>query len=302
MLGVCASSLRKTLEGGPSERCAEGGRKSSASSAPALAWELDSAHVVSLQCLVSLGRFRELSERLSGLLKEATDRGDLFAATSLAIRNTYLVRLMADEPSEGRRELKTAASRWSQGGFTMQHYFQIVGEAEISLYSGSGSAAWKGLLDVWWALEKSLLRRIQFVRIESQHLKGRCALAAAGNRSLSASNREKPLRSAARDARRIERQKTPWGAPLAALLQAGIASHRGDRVATLQRLASARAGFEAADMSVYAAAAARRCQGLLVGDADGGVLVAEADTWMKSEGIRNPERMTAMLAPGRWTG
>ena len=52
-----------------------------------VAWELDSAHVVSLQCLVSLGRFRELSEKLSSLLKEANDRGDLFAATSLAIRN-----------------------------------------------------------------------------------------------------------------------------------------------------------------------------------------------------------------------
>jgi ABC-type arginine transport system ATPase subunit len=266
-----------------------------------VAWELDSAHVVSLQCLVSLGRFRELSEKLSSLLKEAEDRGDLFAATSLAIRNAYLVRLMADEPAEGRRELRTAVSRWSQGGFTMQHYFQIVGEAEISLYSGSGSAAWKSLLDVWWALEKSLLRRIQFVRIESQHLKGRCALAAAGNRNLSVSDREKPLRSAARDARRIERQKTPWGAPLAALLQAGVASHRGDRVATLQRLASAQAGFEAADMSLYAAAA-RRCRGLLVGGEEGGALVAEADAWMKNEGIRNPERMTAMLAPGRWTG
>ena len=71
-------------------------------------------------------------------------------------------------------------------------------------------------------------------------------------------------------------------------------------MATLRRLASAQARFEAADTFFYAAAA-RRCQGLLVGDADGGVLVAEADTWMKNEGIRNPERMTAMLAPGRWT-
>jgi len=139
------------------------------------------------------------------------------------------------------------------------------------------------------------------VRIESQHLKGRCALAAAEGRNLSASNRERSLRSAARDARSIERQKTPWGAPLAALLHAGVASHRGDQVETLRRLSSALAGFEAADMFPYAAAA-RRCRGMRIGGTEGERLVAEADAWMASEDIRNPERMTAMLAPGRWTG
>ena len=54
-------------------------------------------------------------------------------------------------------------------------------------------------------------------------------------------------------------------------------------------------------MSLYAAAA-RRCRGLIIGGAEGATLVSEADAWMRNEGIRNPERMTAMLAPGRWTG
>jgi eukaryotic-like serine/threonine-protein kinase len=265
-----------------------------------VAWELDSAHVVSLQALVSLGRWRELAQRLSYLLKEANDRGDLFAATSLAVRNSYIVRLMADEPEKGRHELRAAAARWSQRGFTMQHYFRLVAETEISLYSGSGHAAWKSLRDQWWALERSLLRRIQFVAIESQHLKGRCVLAAAQSRSLSASSRQRLLRMAARDARRIERKATPWGAPLAALLRAGVASHRPDRAEALRELETAGTGFEAADMSLYAAAA-RRCRGMVVGGEEGARLAAEADAWMRGESIRNPERMTAMLAPGRWT-
>jgi hypothetical protein len=64
-------------------------------------------------------------------------------------------------------------------------------------------------------------------------------------------------------------------------------------------LTRAQLGFEAADMALYSAAA-RRCRGLLVGGGEGAALVAEADAWMRNEGIRNPERMTAMLAPGRW--
>jgi hypothetical protein len=35
------------------------------------------------------------------------------------------------------------------------------------------------------------------------------------------------------------------------------------------------------------------------GDA-GRVLVSAADAVMTAQGIRNPERMTAVLAPGRW--
>jgi hypothetical protein len=29
-------------------------------------------------------------------------------------------------------------------------------------------------------------------------------------------------------------------------------------------------------------------------------MVAAADTWMGGQAIKNPERMTGMLAPGRW--
>jgi hypothetical protein len=50
-------------------------------------------------------------------------------------------------------------------------------------------------------------------------------------------------------------------------------------------------------MRLYAAAARRRLGRLIGGDA-GKALLVEADTWMASQGIKNPARMTAMLAPG----
>jgi hypothetical protein len=49
------------------------------------------------------------------------------------------------------------------------------------------------------------------------------------------------------------------------------------------------------------AAAARRRRGELLGGEAGQALVEAADEWMRQRDIRNPARMTALLAPGRWT-
>jgi hypothetical protein len=62
-------------------------------------------------------------------------------------------------------------------------------------------------------------------------------------------------------------------------------------------LREAISGFDAADRALYAAAS-RRCLGILLGGDEGRDLVRAADAWMTSESIKNPARMTAMLAPG----
>jgi hypothetical protein len=264
-------------------------------------WELDTAHVVAFRSLTFLGRLRELSERLPRLLKEASERDDLFATTSLQTRYGWVVNLMADEPGRARRQLRAAADAWSHQGFHLQHYFQLVGETDISLYQGSGLVAWENLVERWAGLERSLLRRrVQLFRIETHHLRARAALAAAASSSLSAPHRRDLLGHAVRDAKRIEREKTPWGDPLAALLRAGIASVRGERANSLTALAAAESGFDMTKMALYAAAT-RRCRGLLLGGGEGHALVESADAWMRAERIKNPDRMTAMLAPGRWT-
>jgi hypothetical protein len=87
----------------------------------------------------------------------------------------------------------------------------------------------------------------------------------------------------------------PWSDGLARLIRAGVAVTRDKReAASLLRAAADK--FDGADMPLYAAAA-RRLLGRLDG-VDGQSVVDVADAWMQGQGVQNPTRLTALLAPG----
>ncbi|HEX9149871.1 MAG TPA: hypothetical protein VF958_11975, partial [Thermoanaerobaculia bacterium] len=97
-----------------------------------------------------------------------------------------------------------------------------------------------------------------------------------------------------------EREMLDWGNPLARVLHAGVASIRGHIPEATRLLQVAEEEFSRADMALYSAVAKRR-RGELTGGDEGRALVGEADGWMLSEGIQNPNGMATMLAPGRWS-
>ena len=78
---------------------------------------------------------------------------------------------------------------------------------------------------------------------------------------------------------------------------AGLAATRGTPSDAIPLLRAAAADLDSVDMRLYAAAARRRLGQLLNND-EGRSLITQADQWMASQNIRNPIRMTAMLAPG----
>jgi len=261
-----------------------------------VSWELDSLDFILLWAVLYQGEIAELARRMAPLLHDAEERGDLYAATNLRTSFVPIVRLAADEPGEARREGAEAARGWSRDGFHLQHYnFEIFADGQISLYLGEAEAAHRRITELWPALRASMLTQIQQLRIEALHVRARCALAAASGASGRA--RADWLRAAERDARRITRERAPWSRGWIDLLAAGIAAERGDRETALARAHRAAAGCDAAGMALFAAAARRRAGELLGGD-DGGALVAAADAWMIGQGIRDPRRWTAVLAPG----
>ena len=189
---------------------------------------------------------------LPKFLKEAEDRGDRYALTSMRTRLSPLVRLANDEPEKAREELDEAIALWPADGFLLQHWYRMTGEAECLLYAGAGSAALRLTLERWPSLRRSFMLRVQSVLIHSLFLRARAVIAARSEGSAAAD-----LASAESDARRIERERTPWGDALARLLRAGIASVAGDRAAALAHTSSAERYLAAADMALHAAVAGR---------------------------------------------
>jgi hypothetical protein len=131
-------------------------------------------------------------------------------------------------------------------------------------------------------------------------LRARCAIAAAGRRHKGSPESERLLESALAEARRIARERTAWGNPLARLIEAAVAAHRAHREETASLLSAAERDFDENDMGLYRSATLRAL-GVVLGGDEGRGLVESADEWMSGQKIRNPENMTAMLVPGPWT-
>jgi hypothetical protein len=182
---------------------------------------------------------------------------------------------------------------WSHKGFHGQHYSQALARIQTELYRGDAEAAWRLVTDTWPALARTLLLHIQFVCIEASYLRARAALlnAARGR------NVARFLSIARGDALRIGRFRRRWSDAVALLLSAAVTFLEGRSGEAGEMLAAAVTAFERADMGSHAAAARRRLGGLQH-DEGGRALVDEADAWMTAHGIRNPARMTRMLAPG----
>jgi eukaryotic-like serine/threonine-protein kinase len=259
-----------------------------------VAWEIATAELFRLWALFRLGGMGELVQRVRGLVDEARERGDLYAEANLKTGVPAVAWLASDDPDGGEREVDRAMAFWPKGGFHLQHMGGVLARTQIDLYRGNAVTAYDRVRAAYAALRRSGLLSATVVRIESRELRARSALASA--LVTSGKDRAALLRVAERDARAISRERTTWGDALADLLRGGIAAVRADRDQAAGCWTEAERGFSTADMALHVAIARRRL-GELRGDDGGRKLVADADEWMTAEGVKNPRRFAAMLAP-----
>ena len=260
----------------------------------AMAWRLSSMMVMNLVALGFLGGFAELARVVPETLRDVEERGDLFNATSISNRMAHMVRLAAGDVEQARRDLDQALWRWLQPGIHMQRYWNLFAHSEVDLYCGDGAAVDARLRENWNGLKRAFVMRVEVAHIEALHLRARAALACA----VQGNDPARSLASALRDAAAIEKRRAPWGDALALLVRGTVSAMRGQRRAALEQLAQSQRGLEGVEMAAYAAAALRR-RGELLGGEEGRAIVASADQFFTGQGIADPERMTAMLAPGR---
>lgn len=259
-----------------------------------VAWEINTAVTYSLASLFYLGAARELAKRVPLHLSEARDRGDLYAAVEFATGRSVVAWLVGDQVARARAEIAQAIRPWSRRGFHSQHFWGLVARVHLELYAGDGQTAWGLLEESWPEIARSMILRVKFDLVEILGLRARSALALA---AVSPATMAGLLDAAARDADRIGRQKLGHAAPISRLLEAGVASLGGRTDRAVEALGDAIDGFDRLEMALHAAVARwRRSQ--LLGGTDGRSLRAAAESYMRSEAIKKPDRIVAMLAPG----
>ena len=136
-------------------------------------WELSAVRQYSLECLYYLGELPRFETATTDGIKEAHDRGSLYAATTLRTGLTNAVWLLRDEPGRARTELDEAMKLWSSQGYHVQHWYELIARTQIDLYTGAAAEAWARMVKTWPALARSGLLHLQHARIVANHLKAR---------------------------------------------------------------------------------------------------------------------------------
>jgi hypothetical protein len=261
-------------------------------------WERGSGATIGLWCRFFTGDLREFCRRVPAAIREAEERGDRYVATNLRSYFTNAHWLLQGDPAGARREAAQAIEGWSKAGFHLQHLHDVVARGQIALYEGDPAEAHAVLGGSWSRLASSLSLRLQTARVYAVHLRARAALALAAEARgpLGLARRASLLLEASRAARALDGEGAPWAAHLAELLRGGAAAVMGRDEAAVAAFGRAAQGFRVEGMELFAAVARLR-EGQLLGDARGAALAAEAERWMLGQGVAEPDRVAAMLAP-----
>jgi eukaryotic-like serine/threonine-protein kinase len=263
-------------------------------------WDLAITRGFGLSAQVFLGELRTLAQKMPELLADADRRGDHYMGT--VFRSGYLVflPLADDRPDDALKDAEETIRNVPPDRFTAFHFHHFNAATNASLYAGNVWEAWSLIEQRWPLMKKSGLLRLGCIGSLLREIRARAALAAA---------RQKPTKNfanwttsrllalALKEADKIAVQSLPHANPMAAGIRAGAAAIEGYDFRKEAALREAVSGFKTAKMSLHHAAGSL-CLGNLLGGDEGRQLVATSKRFFTSQGVRNPEAMTALLFPG----
>jgi eukaryotic-like serine/threonine-protein kinase len=251
------------------------------------AWELSSGRYFLVCSLHKMGDFARLRAYSRRFLREAEQRGNIYARTTIN-RRANILWLVDDDPDGARESLKTDSWVSYAQGYHVQHWLELNARVDIAIYEGS-TVDREFLSGQLRGLEKSSLQRFLDYRCETTWMLGRLGLS---ERDRGPSQRRVVRRSIAK----LLSYKTHYARMLATMLRATLALQDGELERAAGDLREVVAMGDAAHFPYLAAAARRRLGALVAGDA-GRELVAVADRWMHEAGIKDAERMTHLVSP-----
>ncbi len=262
---------------------------------PGAAWELASSQDFHLLCLEYMGRYNDLRRQSEVWGTEAAQRGNRYQVAVIAMGIQPFCHMIAGQPEEGLRMLDAALREWSQHGYFLANVFAAKSRIEISLYLGRAREAWEGINAEWPQLRKHLYLRLMGMCQFIYFSRGQCALALACQ--CATGERSRLVRRARKDAKWLRRDRSIYAHAFADVLLAGCAALEGRRVEAEVLLQRGSAGLDSQDMPILAAAVRWRL-GQMTGGQAGDALRQQADLLMRGEGVREPERFTAVFVNG----
>jgi serine/threonine protein kinase/tetratricopeptide (TPR) repeat protein len=251
-------------------------------------WELDISQLVRTSALVCMGRIGTLIKLIPALLREAEERGDVYAARGLRTWRGNFVWLALDRPADARRFLDDGEAT---GTFHLHHYYELVSLLQIDMYEGRFHEVWTQLRRRWRQIDRAMLLRIQSLRIELRFMLARAALG-----SLAQGSRTDKLRVAAAAAKALDKEGADWATALAHLVRAGLARAVGEQHDAIDALRLSIPALDGCDMALHAAVARRRL-GEHIAGTEGASLIAECDEFLANEGVVAPDKIIALTLP-----
>jgi tetratricopeptide (TPR) repeat protein len=259
-----------------------------------VSWEAYTAELFLLRSLFFMGKFDEISERAFVGVKEAQERGNLYAETSLRTRVSYVNYLMLDDPNSAMNEIDGAMEKWPQEGFHAQHYYSCLARGEILLYCNKTEEVWNLTKEYWPKLKRSLMLNVQILLIESLHLRVRAAICVAIKDPSPSS-----LKTIERLANRLLNENTFCSLGFAHSALASLAAFNKKYDEAINHLSIAEEKFAAVNMNLYKVAA-QRARGKLMSTSQGNELIKKAEEFAKSQQVQNVDAFCQMLLPGNW--
>jgi serine/threonine protein kinase len=258
-----------------------------------VAWERDTGHNFALQALFQMGEIAELERRWTVIYQVAREGGDPHGIANLTSFFATMIKLAANERLEAEPEMEAFLKARGTRPVNLRHTTAFDSLIHIDLYRGEVTRAWARLGAIWPEYSRSMLFRVQMIRVQMLEVRARTAVAAAER-----SQQPAPLlNQAERDARELEREGQDWGIAHAHYIRAAIAACREDTISASEELARAADLYDRADMALSAQLMRYRLGQILATD-EARELRERAERWLQDQGIDTPARWAGMCAPG----
>ncbi len=256
-------------------------------------WEIDISEMFYLSALYYLGEIRDLIKWTPILLREAEDRGDVYAQHGIRAWRSNLAWLAMGKPADARAHVLGVANERGNLDFHLHDYYQLSSACNVDFYLGDTESALTRVEAALPQLEASQLLRIQSVAIETQFLVGRASIAAAhGTRK----GRPARIASARRAAAALLAVPVPWSHALGTLVTAMAAHADGDLETAVRTYADAEGRLRSVDMRCFERSA-RLARGELIAGGGGTALREDAVEWMREQDIADPAALSRVLVP-----